>query len=239
MSKSQSEYVQRIGWDGPMTTYPVFLVGLARRRCVVVGGGTIATEKVHGLLNGGATCVDVVSTELSPQLRSLLEAGRVRHVGERFVPEHVDGAFLVIAATDDSHVNGAVFEAAEARGVLAQVVDDPPRCAFIMPSIVRRGDLTVAISTGGASPALASRLKERLQEELGVEYQRFVALAGRIRPMVMDRIKDPQVRKSLWYQIVDSEILTLLREGREADAMAVAERLIDAAVNESRQAVGS
>lgn len=235
----KNSYQNRVGWKGPMTTYPIFLVGLSGRRCVVVGGGAIATEKVHGLLGGGASCVDVISPEISPELRGLAEEGRVRHLADAFSPEYLDGAFVVISATDDPHINRRVFSEGEARGILVQVVDDPPRCTFIMPSIVRRGDLTVAISTGGASPALASRLRQRLADELGDEYEHFVRLAGRIRPTIMDRISDPRVRKALWYEIVDSEILSLFRDGCHDDAVAEAERLIDAAAAEGRQVVGS
>src|SRR5690554_2105542 len=101
---------------------------------------------------------------------------------------------------------------AEARGILVNVVDDPPHCTFILPSVVRRGGMTVAISTGGASPALATRLRERLERDFGAEYERFVDLAGRIRPRIMDTIANPDERKRLWYQIVDSPVLELLRD---------------------------
>src|SRR5690606_23536852 len=131
--------------------------------------------------------------------------------------------------TDDPEVNRRAYHAAESRGILAQVVDDPPRCSFIMPSIIRRGGLTLAISTGGASPALAVRLTARLNEAIGVEYERFVELAGEIRPIIMDRIGDPDVRKRLWYRLVDSEALALLRDGRTAEAKALALRLIEEA----------
>lgn len=222
-------YARRTGWTGPMTTYPIFLVGLERRRCVVVGGGRIALEKVEGLLAGGAAVVDVISPELVEPLGQLAAAGRVRHIARRFEPADLDGAFLVIAATDDFEMNRLVFEEAEARGVLAQVVDDPPQCAFIMPSVLRRGGLTIAISTGGASPALAVRLRERLQEAIGAEYERFVELAGALRPRIMDEIPDPAVRKQLWYALVDGEVLERLRAGDGEGALAEAERLIAAA----------
>lgn len=228
-----SSYAERTGWAGPMATYPIFLVGLHRRRCVVVGGGRIALEKVEGLLAGGAATVDVISPELIEPLRRLAGEGRVRHIARRFEAADLHGAFLVIAATDEPQINRAVFEEAEAMGILAQVVDDPPRCAFIMPSVLRRGGLTIAISTGGASPALAVRLRERLQEALGAEYERFVELAGALRPRIMDQIPDPAVRKRLWYALVDGEVLERLRAGDDEGAMAEAERLIAVAREES------
>jgi len=228
-SGRQDGYAARTGWKGPMTTFPVFLVGLDRRTCVVVGGGRIAAEKVRSLLAGGAGRIVVVSPELGEELQALARDPRVAHVARQFEEADVDGAFIVMAATDDPAVNQRAFAAAEARGILAQVVDDPVRCAFIMPSIVRRGDLTIAISTGGASPALAVRLKERLSEMLGVEYERFVALAGELRPLIMDRIEDAEVRKRLWYEIVDSDVLSLLKAGDAGKARTRALELIERA----------
>lgn len=223
-------YADRTGWKGPMTTFPVFLVGLERRTCVVVGGGKIAAEKVLGLLDGGAGRIKVVSPDLGDELRTLVGDSRIMHIARHFTEKDVEGAFLVMAATDDPEVNQRAFDAAESRGILAQVVDDPPRCAFIMPSIVRRGDLTLAISTGGASPALAVRLRERLQEMIGVEYERFVALAGEIRPLIMDRIADSETRRRLWYDLVDSPVLQLLRQGALEEAKAHALRLVEEAL---------
>lgn len=222
-------YSERVGWSGPMRTFPIFLVGLAKRRCVVVGGGRVAAEKVRSLLDGGAGRVDVIAPDLGEELASLVDGERVRHHPRTFEPADLDGAFLAIAATDDPHINRQVYEASEARGILSQVVDDPPHCAFIMPSILRRGDLTIAISTGGASPALAVRLRQRLERELGEEYADFVRIAGELRPLIMDSIPDPAQRKELWYRLVDSGILEILREGDFDRARAEAESLVRAA----------
>lgn len=222
-------YIERVGWSGPMRTFPIFLVGLEKRRVLVVGGGHVAAEKVRALLDGGAAQIDVVAPELSEALAPFVDGERVRHLPRAFDPADLDGAFLSIAATDDPETNRRVFEEAETRGVLSQVVDDPAHCAFIMPSVVRRGDLTVAISTGGASPALAVRLRERLEQELGEEYAAFVRLAGELRPVIMDSIADPAVRKELWYRIVDSDVLRHLKEGDFDRARAEAEALLRAA----------
>lgn len=219
-------YVERTGWKGAMPTYPVFLVGMERRRCLVVGGGRLAAEKTSGLLQAGAGSVRVVSPELSDEMAALIDDGRVRHIARRFRSSDLDGAELVYAATDDEAVNQAVFDEARRRGVLVNVVDDPPKCTFIVPSIVRRGGLTLAISTGGASPALAVRLRERLSEEIGEEYGRFVELAAELRPAIMDRIADPAARKRVWYRIVDSPILEWLRAGELEKARDAAERWI-------------
>ncbi len=226
----QQSYAERTGWSGPMRTLPVFLVGLAKRRCLVVGGGRIAAEKVRSLLDGGAGQIDVVSPELGSELEPLVDGERVRHVPRSFQSSDLDGAFLAIAATNDPALNRRVYEEADSRGILSQVVDDPAHCTFIMPSVVRRGDLVIAISTGGASPALAVRLRERLEQELGEEYAAFVRLAGELRPLIMDSIADPNARKELWYRLVDSpDVLRLLKEGAYEAAKAQAEALIRAA----------
>jgi uroporphyrin-III C-methyltransferase / precorrin-2 dehydrogenase / sirohydrochlorin ferrochelatase len=196
--------------------YPV-LLDLRGRQAVVVGGGQIAEGKVTSLVDGGAT-VTVVAPELTPGLSSLARDGRLIHVARPYLPGDLDGAYLAIAATDDATVNHAVHAEADAKGVLINVVDDPQYCGFILPSILRRGDLVVAVSTSGSAPALAVRVRERLERELGDEYARFLALAGSIRAPLAERYPDFQLRKRLWYRLVDSDVLALLRAGDEERA---------------------
>ncbi len=198
--------------------YPVSL-DLAGRRCVVVGGGAIAEGKVDGLLAACAR-VAVVAPALSPSLAAHHEAGRLAWVAREYRAGDLAGAWLTIAATDDGAVNDAVWRDAEAAGVLAQVVDDPPRCHFILPSIVARGDLTVAVSTSGSAPALAVRLRERIGAMLGDEHARFLAMARRVRAPLARRTPDFATRKRAWYGLVDSDVLERLRAGDEAGARA-------------------
>ncbi len=197
--------------------YPI-LVDLRGRQCVVIGGGSIATGKVQGLLEAGAW-VTVIAPTLSPALTALAEAGRVRHLARAYQDGDLAGAFLAIGATDDRSANAAVWAEATARNLLFNAVDDVPHCNFIAPSILRQGDLTVAISTSGKAPALAVRLKERLAPELGPEYARFLELAGALREGLAARVPDFETRKALWYQLVDSDVLALLRAGDEAGAL--------------------
>ena len=198
--------------------YPV-LLDLRGRMCVVIGGGTIATGKVEGLLEAGAW-VTVIAPQLSASLAALAEAGRIRHLARAYQPGDLAEAFLAVGATDDRAANAAVWIEAQARNLLFNAVDDVPHCNFIAPSILRQGDLTVAISTSGKAPALAVRLKEKLAPELGPEYARFLELAGDLREGLAAAVPDFEARKALWYQLVDSDVLALLKSGDEPAARA-------------------
>ncbi|HEY0779161.1 MAG TPA: bifunctional precorrin-2 dehydrogenase/sirohydrochlorin ferrochelatase, partial [Gemmatirosa sp.] len=198
--------------------YPVSL-DLRGRSCVVVGGGAIAEGKVDGLLAACAR-VTVVAPALSAVLAAHREAGRLVWVARAYRPGDLAGAWLAIAATDEPAVNDAVWRDAEGAGVLAQVVDDPPRCHFILPSIVARGDLTVAVSTSGSAPVLAVRLRERIAAMIGEEHERFLALARRVRAPLARLTPDFGTRKRAWYGLVDSDVLERLRAGDEAGARA-------------------
>ncbi|MGE5687754.1 MAG: uroporphyrinogen-III C-methyltransferase [Gemmatimonadota bacterium] len=226
--------------------YPV-LLDLRGRRAVVVGGGAVAEGKVGPLVDAGAD-VTVVAPSLTPGLALRAREGGVAHVARAYAPGDLDGAWIVIAATDDPDVNHVVHAEAESRGVLVNVVDDPPYCGFILPSILRRGELVVAVSTSGNAPALAVRIRERIERELGDEYARFLTLAGALRKPLAEKYPDFQVRKRLWYRLVDSDVLALLRAGDErrareriADIMGVGEweQTADRAVPEAARHGGT
>ncbi|HEY8104941.1 MAG TPA: siroheme synthase CysG [Gemmatimonadales bacterium] len=197
--------------------YPVML-DLRGRPAVVVGGGTVAETKVGPLVDAGAR-VTVVAPALTPGLALRVREAGLTHLSREYAAGDLAGAHLVIAATDDPEVNHAVHAEAEARGVLVNVVDDPPYCGFILPSILRRGDLVVAVSTSGNAPALAVRIRERIERELGSEYARFLEIAGTLRKPLAQKYPDFLVRKRLWYRLVDSDVLVLLRAGDEARAL--------------------
>jgi uroporphyrin-III C-methyltransferase/precorrin-2 dehydrogenase/sirohydrochlorin ferrochelatase len=193
------------------SVYPAFL-RLSGRPCVVVGGGAVAEDKVLGLLDAGAR-VTVVSPELSRRLEDLAEHGAIALLRRPYRAGDLAGAFLAIAATDDGAVNDAVWTEAEQRGILLNAVDDLPHCSFIAPSIHRQGDVTVAVSTAGKSPALAVRLRERVARAIGPEYATLADMLGRLRPEVQARVPDARARTRLWYDIVDSDVLELIRRG--------------------------
>ncbi|HEU4744556.1 MAG TPA: bifunctional precorrin-2 dehydrogenase/sirohydrochlorin ferrochelatase, partial [Anaerolineales bacterium] len=147
------------------TYYPVY-IQLRQQPCVVVGGGKIAEGKVDGLLAAQAN-VTVISPDLTAHLRGLVEEKQITYLARTYQASDLTGAFMVICATDQAEINHQVWQEASANRQLVNVVDDTRRCNFIAPSILRKGDLTIAISTSGKAPALAVRLKERFQRELG------------------------------------------------------------------------
>ena len=201
-----------------MTDYYPVSLQLQYRPCVVVGGGKIAEGKVDGLLAAGAR-VSVISPTLTAALHVHQDARRITWVRRQFRPGDLQGAFLVICATIRPGVNARVWDEACAHNQLVNVVDDTPRCNFIAPSILRQGDLTVAISTSGKAPALAVRLRERLQGQLGPHYAGFLDLAGKLRGPLARHVPDFAARKQLWYSLVDSDVLDLLERGDEAAAV--------------------
>ena len=201
----------------PVGYYPIYLQ-LNDQPCVVIGGGKIAEGKVDGLLAANAR-VTVISPKLTTHLRAYADAGEITCIPRRYLPGDLKGAFMVICATDQHEINHQVWLEASADHQLVNVVDDTPRCNFIAPSILRQGDLTIAISTAGNAPALAVRLKERLQREIGPQYAHFLRLAGKLRQPLAQHISDFETRKALWYQLVDSNILELLEQGDEQDAL--------------------
>lgn len=208
--------------------YPVFL-DLRGRRCVVVGGGEVALRKVEGLLAAGAE-VTVVAPQALP-----MPAG-VTLVERAFRPDDLDGAFFVISATGDRAVNSAVAEEAKARDILINVVDVPAESSAILPAVVRRGEFVLAISTGGASPALARRLRERLEQEFGEEYGELIAFLKSLRQTWEPRYKTegvpPAARKAAWEQVLDLPLLDWLRTGRRAEAQEAAEAILAQALKQ-------
>jgi len=213
---------------GAVRYYPVFL-DLRGRLCVVVGGGAMALEKAHELCAAGAR-VTVVAARPAAGIEELASAGRLSLRRRPYRDGDLAGAFLAIAALDDAGepedrddlgieaVREAVWREASRRGLPLNSVDDPVRCSFIAGSVLRRGALTIAISTSGKAPALAVRLRQELETRLGAEHERFLELAGAVRAPLAARHPDLALRRELWYQLVDSDVLDLLRRGDEPAA---------------------
>jgi len=194
-----------------MTTgYPAILL-LEGRLAVVVGGGRVAERKVGTLLDAGAK-VRVVAPDATAGIRSSADAGDIELIDRRYEHGDLAGSAAVVAATDDEEVNRGVFAEATGAGIPVNVVDNVSLCTFIAPSIVRRGDLVVAISTGGNAPALAVRIRERMEREFGQEYARFLALMGELREQVTVP-GDQDDRAKAWYRVVDSDVMDLVRAG--------------------------
>jgi precorrin-2 dehydrogenase/sirohydrochlorin ferrochelatase len=209
------------------TPFYIACLKLKGRRCLVVGGGDVGLEKVEGLLACDGD-VSLIAPEAHPALRELAEEGSIRWERRAYAgPGDLDGGFLVIAATNDSEANIAISEDAEKRAMLVNVVDVPPLCNFILPAIVRTGPVAIAISTAGASPALAKRMKSQVAELFGEEYARLAVILNGARGWAKDTLPTYQDRKEFFEGIVNGEPdpVELIREGREADVL----RLIEAA----------
>jgi len=192
--------------------FPMF-VKLSGRRCVVVGGGPIAESKVNSLLTSGAD-VTVVSPKLTERLAEQAQRGAFVRSARVFEPSDLDGAFLVIAATSDEDTNELIFREADRRGILCNAVDQPPRCHFYFPAVVRRGALQIAISTAGLSPSLAQRLRKELEEQFGPEYEEWLDWLGRIRQTLMERGTDFDTRKRVLARLASREVFDRLRVTR-------------------------
>ncbi len=203
---------------------------LGGRRCVVVGGGEVALEKVDGLLACDAA-VTVVAPRLVPELAGLAEEGSIAWTPRPYDGEaDLAGALLVVAATDDTETNIRVFEDADRRAMLVNVVDVPPLCTFILPAVVRTGPIAIAVSTAGASPALAKRLKRQIAAEVGEPYARLAMLLHEVRGWAKGTLPTYQDRKAFFEAIVDGspDPIELLRaggdEGDDAVRALIAER---------------
>ncbi|MCX7912846.1 MAG: bifunctional precorrin-2 dehydrogenase/sirohydrochlorin ferrochelatase [Dehalococcoidales bacterium] len=190
--------------------YPVFL-RVSGRVCVVVGGGMVALRKVRGLLGCGAV-VKVVSPALCTGLRKLADKGMVLVCGRQFQEGDLNDAFLAVAATDDPETNRRVAELAHRAGVLVNVADCPQECDFIVPAAFSRGDITVAVSTSGTSPALARKIRDELAGHLGKEYAMLALLVARVRSRLGRR--KIRVSPGMWQKALDLEVLLeLIRRG--------------------------
>lgn len=207
--------------------FPVFL-NLEGRRCLVIGGSRLAAEKAFSLRTCGAR-VTVVSETLVDELAEAALLGQVQWIRRDYQPGDLDGFFLAVAAPDDRSINGTIFREAEQRGVLFNALDDPPHCQFIFPSVHRQGDLVLAISTAGVAPALAVRLRQRFGAELGPEYDEFLRLAAEYRDDITGQLPEFPPRRDLWYRIVDSDIVNLIRQGRADEARTLLEQLLEEA----------
>jgi siroheme synthase-like protein len=207
--------------DTPLYIACLLLKG---RRCLVVGGGEVGLEKVEGLLacDGDVT---VVAPEVVPQLEAYAAEGSISWEPRVFAGGDLEGAFLAIAATSDTDVNIAVYEEAERRAMLVNVVDVPPLCNFILPAIVRSGPLAIAISTAGASPALAKRMKREISETFGEPYARLAILLNDARGWAKATLPTYRDRKVFFEGIVngDPDPVELVRAGREDEVRALIE----------------
>jgi siroheme synthase-like protein len=197
-----------------MGFYPIFL-DLSGRRCVVIGGGPVAERRVEGLLASGAD-LTLISPMVTDRLKKLAAQGAIRHLERAYEPGDLAGYELVFVATDDGAVNHAVFSEARSRAIWVNSADDPANCDFILPAAIRRGDLSVAISTGGASPAATRMIREELEKYFTADYARLVQIAGEARREL--RKKSIVAGPGVWNEGLTGEFRRLLKEGKTGPA---------------------
>ncbi|HZR63641.1 MAG TPA: bifunctional precorrin-2 dehydrogenase/sirohydrochlorin ferrochelatase [Terriglobales bacterium] len=183
--------------------FPIFLK-LEGRRCLVVGAGTVAEGKIRGLLDADAI-VQVVAPAVVPQIEKWALEGAITWRPRKFQAGDLDEVSIVVAATSSRELNRLIFQEARLRNVLCNAVDDPENCDFYYPAVVQRGDLQIAISTNGRSPALAQRLRLELEEQFGLEYESWVAELGEVREQLTSTVLDNEARKKLLHELASRE----------------------------------
>jgi precorrin-2 dehydrogenase / sirohydrochlorin ferrochelatase len=197
-----------------MSYFPIF-VEMKKRRCLVIGGGVVAERKIAGLLEAGAA-VTVISPDVTEKIARWSKEKLIQFIARRYQPGDLSGSELAFVATGDSEVNTAAFDEGRERGVWVNSSDDPTHCDFILPSVMRRGELTVTVSSGGGSPALARTIREELEMHLSQEYEQLAKLAAEARVEVHKRALD--VPFETWRRALSGDVRQLLMRGEIARA---------------------
>src|SRR5918996_3210057 len=200
-----------------MGYYPVFLE-MKERRCVVIGGGAVAQRKVAGLLAAGAD-VTVISPVITEELRSLIGRRAIAHLARIYKKGDLADYAIAFVATDDPEINAAVSSDSRSLNIWVNVADDPAHCDFILPAIVRRGELTVAVSSGGASPAVTRAIREELEEYFTDDYARLVQIASEVRQELSEKFLS--VSGEAWNKALKGRFRQLIREGQTEEAKKV------------------
>ena len=209
-----------------MRYYPIF-IKLEGRECLVVGAGQVGRRKIGALLECGPSRVLVVDTRPPDgDMTKLLEHPAVDYRTRAFSPGDLDGKFLVIASTDDEELNWTISNLCRERNTLCNIVDQPEKCSFIVPAIYRQGDLTLAVSTGGSSPALARRIRQGLDEYFGAHYGAFLTLMARLRPMVLELDRPTEENSTMFRQLVASPLLEAMERGDRAASEAILAQIL-------------
>lgn len=205
--------------------YPVFL-DLKGRKCLVIGGGIVAERKIKPLVKAQAM-VTVISLEITVSLKQMAEKKKIHFINDHFRERYLEGAFLVVGATNNPEVNHCIFQAATKADKLVNIVDSPAECNFLVPSTVQQGDLSISISTGGKSPALAKKMRKQLEIQFGKPYRDFLVLMGKLRPRVLAKFSGTKYRNKIFQALVDSDLLILFKKGLKDKAEIKAEQIIN------------
>jgi precorrin-2 dehydrogenase/sirohydrochlorin ferrochelatase len=212
--------------------YPI-LVDLQGKKALVVGGGKVAQRKIESLLEYGAS-VHVIARELTAELEQLRSRKRIELLGGEFSEAHLEGVFLVIAATDDALLNRRVSQEAQKRGLLVNAVDQPADCNFIVPSVLSRGDLLIAVSTSGKSPAFARKVRLELDQHFGKEYGFFLNLMGNLRKEILRLGLSQEENKRAFEKLVYSDLLQAIRQKKWDLASQIIEKVLGRPVSKNQ-----
>lgn len=194
--------------------YPVYLK-LDQKLCLVVGGGKVAERKICSLLECGAL-VRVVSPQVTPLIEQCSRQKKLELIPRQYQSSDLDDAFLVFAATNQPQINHRIVEDCRLRNLPINVVDNPAECNFTVPSVIRRGKLSIAVSTGGASPLMAAQIRRQLEGQFGPEYGEFLEILGDVRQRVLSEVADIEERQAIFRKLIESDILELLK-GKKHD----------------------
>jgi precorrin-2 dehydrogenase/sirohydrochlorin ferrochelatase len=204
-----------------MKYYPV-LLDIRHKKCLIVGGGSVGSRKAASLLACGAE-VTVVSPLISDTLRNQMTKNNLVILERSFQASDLDGMFLVIGATDDEVLNQEISAEAHRRNILCNIADRPKVCNFILPSIIQRGDLLIAISTSGQSPAFARKVRQDLEKQFGPEYEAFLKVMGAIRQHLLAQAHAPEAHKPIFEKLIQADLLHLIQKKQYAAANALIE----------------
>jgi len=189
--------------------YPVML-NIENKECVIIGGGDIAYRKILELIEYGAS-IKLVSPSINEDIKSLVDNKSINYIDDKYDKAYVENAYIVVASTNDSRVNNQIFVDCTDKKILVNVVDDPKNCSFIVPSKIRRGDLTISISTNGKSPTLSRSIREELEKKYDEHYETFLNILGDARQEVMVKVKDYSKKKEIFNAIMKEDYLTKLK----------------------------
>ena len=195
-----------------MAYYPIF-VDLTNRPCLVVGGGRIGLEKVHGLLRAEAN-ITIISPELIPELRAMVSREQINHLARKYIPGDILGYEIVIVATNDKKMNAEIHTEGRSCNIWVNSADDASNCDFILPSVVRRGSITIGISTGGGSPAMARRVSEELSDYFTEDFEGLAEILAEVRSELKHLGVLKQIDQKTWQQAIDGPLRALIAQRR-------------------------
>lgn len=193
-----------------MAKYYPMMLNIENKQCLIVGGGDIAYRKILELIEYGAS-ITVVSPNINEDIKAFVDKSVINYIQDIYIKTYIEDVHIVIASTNDSKVNNAVFKDCSEKRILVNVVDDPKNCSFIVPSKIRRGDLTIAISTNGKSPTLSRFIREELEKKYDENYETFLNILGDVRQEVMGKVKDYSKKKEIFNDIMKEDYLTKLK----------------------------